>query len=392
MATPTNQTSGFDLAAGRPAPSRIDFMRRDVSRVACLALAVGAIVTLGCGRNAPPAPQATRIATIDAGGPAGGYVEALALAPNAGLAATGSRSGQILVWRTTSAEGSPASLGDYRQSIADLAFSPDGRVLASLGRARESAVRLWRFDDRAGSGEWVEAASLPVGRCLALRFDGTGARLAVLCETEVLVVDVASQQVMARLANPHKEVLTAFDLSADGQRLVTAGHDGEVMVRDAVTEAPVRSFNVRRSRRPYPPPRGMEPPDVWGVVVALSGDGSRAAAVTIEGTIYVWDVGTGKQLFDHADGEAGGPPPGSLRFGRDGALLTTMGDRFGMRHIDVSGGASRVVVSAPKAYATVAITDDGTAFAAITSSMDGRRLIYAVEVWQLTTATSVARN
>ena len=136
----------------------------------------------------------------------------------------------------------------------------------------------------------------------------------------------------------------------------------------------------------------MEPPEVWGVVVALSGDGSRAAAVTIEGTVYVWDVGTGKQLFDHADGEAGGPPPGSLRFGRDGALLLTMGDRFGMRHIDVSAGASRVVVSAPKAYATVAITDDATAFAAITSSMDGRRLSYAVEVWQLTTATSVARN
>jgi len=367
-------------------------MRRDVSRVACLALAVGAIVTLGCGRNAQPAPQATRITTIDAGGPAGGYVEALALAPNAGLAATGSRSGQIQVWSTTVGEKFPASLSNYRESIADLAFSPDGRALASLGRARESAVRLWRFDDRAGSGEWVEAASLPVGRCLALRFDGTGARLAVLCETEVLAVDVASQQVMARLANPHKEVLTAFDLSADGQRLVTAGHDGEVTVRDAVTEAPVRSFNVRRSRRPYPPPRGMEPPEVWGVVVALSGDGSRAAAVTIEGTVYVWDVGTGKQLFDHADGEAGGPPPGALRFGRDGALLTTTGDRFGMRHIDVSAGASRVVVSAPKAYATVAITDDGTAFAAITSSMDGRRLSYAVEVWQLATATSVARN
>jgi WD40 repeat protein len=367
-------------------------MGRHVSRVPCLALAVSAIVAVGCGRNAPPAPQATRIATIDARGPAGGYVEALALAPNAGLAATGSRSGQIQVWSTTVGEKFPASLSNYRESIADLAFSPDGRVLASLGRARESAVRLWRFDDRAGSGEWVEAASLPVGRCLALRFDGTGARLAVLCETEVLVVDVASQQVMARLANPHKEVLTAFDLSADGQRLITAGHDGQVVVRDVATETPVRSFNVRLSRRPYPPPRGMEPPEVWGVVVALSRDGSRVAVVTIEGTVYVWDVGTGKLLFNHADGEAGGPPPGSLRFARDGTLLATTGDRFGMRSIDVSGGASRVVVSAPKAYQTVAITDDGMAFAAITSSVSGGRLSYAVEVWQLTTATSLATN
>src|SRR4029453_13421336 len=141
------------------------------------------------------------------------------------------------------------------------------------------------------------------------RFDGTGARLAVLCETEVLVVDVASQQVMARLANPHKEALTAFDLPPDGQRLAPAGHDGGITVRDVATDTPVRNFLVRLSRRPYPPPRGMEPPEVWGVAVALSGDGSRVAVVTIEGTVYVWDVGTGKLLFDHADKEAGGAAP-----------------------------------------------------------------------------------
>jgi WD40 repeat protein len=363
-------------------------MRRDVARGTCLAIITAVIAAGGCGRSAPP-PMATQVVTIPAGGPAGGYLEALALAPDAGLAATGSRSGHILVWSTTAGDKIPASLGNYRESINDLAFSPDGRMLASVGRGRENMMRLWRSDDR---GEWSEAASMPAGRCLALRFDGTGARLAVLCETEVLVVDIASQQVMARLANPHKEALTAFDLSADGQRLVTAGHDGGITVRDVATDTTVRSFLVRLSRRPYPPPRGMEPPEVWGVVVALSGDGSRVAVVTIEGTVYVWDVRTGKLLFDHADKEAGGPPPGSLRFGRDGAVLTTTGDRFGMRHIDVSSGASRVVVSAPKAYAAVAITDDGTAFAAITSSMERRGLSYAVEVWQLTTTTSVARN
>jgi WD40 repeat protein len=371
----------------------MDFVRYAPLRETCLVLAVAVLVTVGCGRDAPPSPLATRIATLDPVNFGRSFVDALALAPDAGLAATGERGGQIRVWTaTTAGEPTAASLGDYRQAIVDLAFSPDGSLLATLGRHSEGALRLWRLIVQAGSSEWVEAAALPVGPCLGLRFDGTGTRVGVLCEREILVVDVASLQAVSRMANPHREVLTAFDLSADGRRLVTAGHDGEVTVRDVATEAPVRSFNVSRSRRPYPPPRGMEPPEVWAVVVAISGDGSRAAAVTIEGTVYVWDVGTGKQVFEHADAEAGGPPLGSLRFGRDGVLLAPTGDRYGMRRIDVSRKTSRVLVSAPNAFGTVAITDDATAFAAITSSAIGGRVRYAVEIWRIPTATSLARE
>ena len=80
---------------------------------------------------------------------------------------------------------------------------------------------------------------------------------------------------------------------------------------------------------------------------------------------------------------AGGPPPGSLRFAADGGLLATAGDRYGMRHIDVARKQSRDLKNGPKAYATVAITDRGSAFAAVTPSQIGSRLIYAVEVWRI---------
>ncbi len=351
----------------------------------CLALAIGGMAAVGCGCDAPSKPpKATRIATLDAvNSSARGYIDSIALAPDAGLVATGERGGQIQVW-AAAGEPKSVSLGDYRQAVVDLAFSPNGHLLASLGRHRESALRLWRLDGGAGPGAWTEAASLPVDRCLALRFDGSGTRLAVLCESEVLIVDVGTVQVVSRVPNPHREMLTAFDLSADGRRLVVAGHDGAVTVWDAATPTtPLRSFSVGRSRRPGPLPRGLEPAEVWGVVVALSSDGSRVATVTIEGTVYVWDVATGKQLFDHADGEAGGPPTGSLRFGRDGRLLAPMGDRFGMRHIDVSRKASHALTAGPKAYQTVAITDDATAFAVVTSSAREGRLIYGVEVWRV---------
>jgi hypothetical protein len=77
---------------------------------------------------------------------------------------------------------------------------------------------------------------------------------------------------------------------------------------------------------------------------------------------------------------------------RSGTLLASTGDRYGMRRIDVSGQASRVVVSAPKAYQTVAITDDATAFAAVTSAASEGRLSYAVEVWRIATATRLTRD
>ena len=352
-------------------------------RGAWIVLSLGAIAACTA---APPPPAATKIATFDAVNSPRGYVDALALTPDATLVATGERAGEIRIW-PTAGDPTPVSLESRKETVADLAFSPDARLLASLGRSKDGALRLWRRPDTGA--EWTEAASLPIGRCLALRFESSGARLGVLCETEVVIVDVASAQTIVRIPNQHSQVLTAFDLSADGGRLMTAGHDGGVTICDAVTGTPLRSFSVARSRRPYAPLPGIDPPEVFAVVAALSSDGARAAAVTIEGTVHVWDVATGKELFDHADKEAGGPPPGSLRFAADGALLAPAGDRYGMRHIDVARKFSRDLTNGPKAYAAVAITDSGSAFAMVAPSLIASRLTYAVEVWRLDSPTRV---
>ena len=66
-------------------------------------------------------------------------------------------------------------------------------------------------------------ASRPMGRGLALRFDRSGERLGVICEREVLLLDVAMRLETTRGSNPHRQVLTAFDLAANGAKLLTAG-------------------------------------------------------------------------------------------------------------------------------------------------------------------------
>ena len=81
--------------------------------------------------------------------------------------------------------------------------------------------------------------------------------------------------------------------------------------------------------------------------------------------------------------EAGGPPNGSLRFAEDGRLLAPTGDRRGMRVFDLSRKRSRIAAAGAKSYHTVAITDDATGFAAVTSAMESGKLVYDVEIWKM---------
>jgi WD40 repeat protein len=349
-------------------------------------IALGVLIALfasGCGREAapPPRPLAARVTEILAVNTADAYVDTLALSRDGSRVAIGQRNGSIRVW-TVASGTQPATFGVPRQAVLDLAFGPSGELLASLGVYRDGTLRLWR--PGAGSGPWTPMASVLVGqRCNGLRFDGSGQRLGVMCEREVQIVDVARLAVVDRVTSPHREELTAFDLAANGARLITAGHEGDVIVSDATSAAPLRTFSVAASRRPGRRPPGVPAPEVWAVVVALAPDGASAAAVTSEGTVYVWDVATGQELLLDAHPEAGGPPNGSLRFAENGRLLAPTGDRRGLRLVDLTHRTWRVAGAGARAYGVVAITDDAQRFAAVTSAAKGGQIVYDVEIWKM---------
>src|SRR5206468_2433952 len=237
----------------------------------------------------------------------------IAVTRDASRVATGQRNGSIRVWAPADGTG-PATFGPIRprQAIVDLAFAPSGDLLVSLGRSGEGALRFWRPDGTT----WVEVASMPMGRCLASRFDGAGEHLAVMCEREVVVVDLGTRLASSRITSPHSEVMTAFYLSANGTRLVTAGHAGGVTVWDPVPGTPTRPLRLTEDRR----------------------------------------------------------------------LLARAGDRRGMRVFDLTRKSVRVTATGAKAYATVAITDDATGFAAITSATESGNIVYDVEIWRVTLA------
>src|SRR5204863_4917033 len=110
----------------------------------------------------------------------------------------------------------------YRQAVVDLAFSPNGGLLACLGRHGEGALRQWqpqaRGRDGLEGGGRRPHGQLPVAALRTARAD-------------------ASRSCANARCCCHREDLTAFDLAASSTRLLTAGHEGEVAVWDAVAGA-----------------------------------------------------------------------------------------------------------------------------------------------------------
>src|SRR5262245_64816238 len=100
-------------------------MPRSPFPAAWLALGVfGTLATAACSGSAP-APRATKIASFDPVNSPHGYVDTVALAPDATLVATGERAGEIRIW-PTAGDRTPVSLPSRKETVADVCLSRGG--------------------------------------------------------------------------------------------------------------------------------------------------------------------------------------------------------------------------------------------------------------------------
>ncbi len=161
-----------------------------------------------------------------AAGMKSGLIRDLAFSPDGRTLATAENTGAITLWESHT--GQPRrQLRGHNRLVSHLAFSPDGRWLASA--SWDSTVVVWDL----ASGHPATRLRGHMRPVLCVAFSPDGRRLATSSEDQTARLwDVETGQEVLTL-HGHTDIVPSVAFSSDGNRLATAGADGVVLVREA---------------------------------------------------------------------------------------------------------------------------------------------------------------
>ncbi len=166
--------------------------------------------------------------------PAGSVIRRLVFSPDGLSLISGHQDGTLRVWDAATGRAN-GSLPGHREAINDLAFSPDGRQLASVDHA-DPTLRIW---------------------------------------------DLASRRCQFALKK-HNHPLTSVAYSPDGRLVASVGYEGVVKLWDAKTGRDVLTLRGFGPRRPGD--------SEFDARVVFSRDGTRIVSNGWDGRLNVWDA------------------------------------------------------------------------------------------------------
>ena len=196
-------------------------------------------------------------------------VSSVAFSPNGRLLATGSTDWTAKVWDLASGK-LRHSLDGHREAVLAVAFAPDGRTLATS--CRDGKARLW--DVAAGTerrallshaGAAGPLVFLPDGRSLI-----TGG-----ADGSIRRWDPGDGHLEALRLHAHAGTVSALAASADGQRLASIGADGDLKNWDVAAHLVARTVRRCRGEGALPGPLARR----QGPGLGLSGRGGAALGI-----------------------------------------------------------------------------------------------------------------
>jgi WD40 repeat protein len=224
-----------------------------------------------------------------------GGVLTVAYSPDGRLLASGSCDGTVRVWDAGTGK-ELHTLPRHGREVNSVTFSPDGNVLAS--GSRDHTVRLW--DPR--SGKQLQLRQGHDGRVWNLAVSPDGRLAAVLAENQVTLWSLATGQQLHVLRG-HTGAVYAVAFTPDGRAVASGSADGTVRLWDTATGRELRRLLEHR-------------PPVYSL--AFTPVGNRLLSGEANGVLHFWDGATGEELR-----QLPGRFSSGLQLSSDGTILAT---------------------------------------------------------------------
>lgn len=244
---------------------------------------------------------------------------------------------------------------DPFQNRGSFTFSPEGNMLAVLVGDNSPEIEL--FD----VATWKSLRTMPADFARRrLSFSPDGRMLAWDTKDHIALADVATGNPVGKLVAP-MDRLVGMEFTPDNKSFITATQDGDVIFWDLAT----KKVRFRKDTRK------------WKIrSLALSPDGKTVAVGTINSVIRLWDVASGRELFDEPN--AFDAPIHSVAFSPNGRSLAIGGDNHNVSFWHVDSEQPRQRCKSPDSAQSVAYSPDGRFLASADANSPIIRLWNAV--------------